>query len=180
MQKRVLCTKIFDFQMSDLNRRLPPLNALVAFEAAFRHRSFTRAGEELRLSQASVSRRVRELEQDLGVKLFERQRYNVVPTEEGESLASTVRPALRDLAGVADRLRDRGAGADRLTVFSNLAFANALIAPIVGEFQRSHPDVRLHVLATSAAIDTVYEEFDIGLQYHRYAENLFDVEADCR
>jgi len=58
--------------MTDLFRNLPPLNSLVAFEAALRHKSFTRAADELALSQASVSRRIRELEQYLGFKLFER------------------------------------------------------------------------------------------------------------
>ncbi|MGI9498892.1 MAG: LysR family transcriptional regulator, partial [Geminicoccaceae bacterium] len=104
--------------MTGYVRRLPPLNALVVFEAAFRHRSFTRAADELALSQASVSRRVRELEQDLGVQLFERRRYDVEPTADGETLAMSVRQSLGELATAADRLRDRGAGIDTLTIFS--------------------------------------------------------------
>lgn len=162
--------------MSDLNRCLPPLSALVAFEAAFRHGSFTRAADELALSQASVSRRVRELEQDLGVRLFERRRYDVAPTPEGETLAATVRPALGDLATAADRLRDRGKGIRNLTVFSDLTLANALVTPIVGEFQRLNPTLQLRVLATSEPIETVREDFDFGLQYGRRAEHAFDIE----
>lgn len=162
--------------MPGLNRRLPPLNALVAFEAAFRHRSFTRAADELALSQGSVSRWVRELETNLGVRLFERRRYDVEPTAEGEDFATTVALSLSDLAAAADRLRDQGAGVGRLTIFSDLSLANALIAPIVGEFQRMRSDVRLHVLATSERIDTVREDFDFGLQYGRYAEHTFDIE----
>ncbi|MGH1477720.1 MAG: LysR substrate-binding domain-containing protein [Geminicoccales bacterium] len=162
--------------MTEYSRRLPPLNALVAFEAAFRHRSFTRAADELALSQASVSRRVRELEQDLGVQLFERRRYDVEPTTDGETLAMSVRQSLGELATTADRLRDRGAGIDTLTIFSDLALANALVTPIVGDFQRQNPGLQLRVLATSEAIEMAREAFDFGLQYGRRAEHAFDIE----
>ena len=157
-------------------RDLPPLNALVAFESAFRHQSFTRAADELALSQASVSRRIRELELDLGVRLFERRRYDVVPTSEGDALAATVRRSLGELASTADRLRDRGSGADRLTVFSDLSLAHALVAPIVGEFQRLHPKLKLRVLASYEPIESVREPFDIGLHYGRWGEDKFTIE----
>ncbi len=162
--------------MTDVFRSLPPLNALVAFEAAFRHQSFTRAADELALSQASVSRRIRELELDLGVRLFKRRRYDVVPTTDGEALAATVRLSLSELAATADRLRDRGSGMDRLTIFSDLSLANALVAPIVGEFQRLHPNLRLRVLASYEPIESVREDFDIGLHYGRWGEEKFTVE----
>ncbi|MGI9501312.1 MAG: LysR substrate-binding domain-containing protein [Geminicoccaceae bacterium] len=176
LQKRVSRKEISDFRMTKYARRLPPLNALVAFEAAFRHRSFTRAADELALSQASVSRRVRELEQDLGVQLFERRRYDVEPTADGEMLAVSVRLSLSELAATADRLRDHGAGIEALTIFSDLSLAHALITPIVGEFQRQNPGLRLRMLATSEAIEMAREEFDFGLQYGRRAEHAFDIE----
>ena len=162
--------------MTEYARRLPPLNALVAFEAAFRRRSFTRAGDELALSQASVSRRIRELEQNLGVQLFERRRYDVEPTADGEMLALSVRQSLGELATTADRLRDRGAGIDTLTIFSDLSLANALVTPIVGDFQRQNPGLRLRVVATSEAIEMAREAFDFGLQYGRRAEHAFEIE----
>lgn len=157
-------------------RHLPPLNALVAFEAAFRLQSFTRAADELALSQASVSRRIRELELDLGVRLFERRRYDVVPTADGETLAATVRLSLSELAATAELLRNRGSGRDSLTIFSDLSLANALVAPLVGEFQRRHPDLQLRVLASYEPIETVREDFDIGLQYGRWGEEKFIIE----
>ena len=162
--------------MSDLARRLPPLSALVAFEAAFRLGSFTRAANELALSQASISRRVRELEADLGVSLFERRRYDVVPTAEGEALAATVRLALNELAGTAEKLRARGAGAESLTIFSDMSLGNALVAPCVGRFQRLNPQLRLRVLSSYEPIESLREEFDIGLQYGRWAEDRFSIE----
>ena len=163
--------------MSGSKYGLPPLATLLAFEAAFRLRSFTRAADALALSQASVSRRVRELEQDLGVRLFERRRYDVVPTEEGELLAATVRLSLSELATTAERLRARGLGKDSLTVFSDLSLANALVAPVVGEFQRLHPNLRLRVLASYEPIESVREDFDIGLNYGRWGEEKYRVEV---
>ncbi len=118
--------------MSELARRLPPLSTLVSFEAAFRLRSFTRAADELALSQASISRRVRELERDLGVALFERRRYDVLPTEDGERFAATVRVALQELAGSADRLRARRDGTERLTIFSDMSLRQCARCSVPG------------------------------------------------
>lgn len=162
--------------MSELSRRLPPLNTLVSFEAALRLRSFTRAADELALSQASISRRVRELEEDLGVALFERRRYDVVPTDDGERLGATVRVALQELAGSAERLRACGDGTERLTIFSDMSLGNALVAPCVGEFQRISPQLNLRILSSYEPIESVREEFDIGLQCGRWAEDLFAIE----
>lgn len=162
--------------MAEISKNLPPLNTLVVFEAACRHGSFTRAADELALSQASVSRRIRELEQDLGVRLFERRRYDVEPTADGETLAATVRPMLNELALTAERLRDHGAGTRSLTIFSDLTLTHAFVTPVVGEFQRLNPDLRLRVLATSEPIEAARQEFDFGLQYGRYAEHAFDIE----
>jgi len=65
--------------MSNFYRKLPPMNTLVAFEAAYRLKSFSRAADEIARSQASVSRKIRQLEDSLGVKLFDRQRHDVIP-----------------------------------------------------------------------------------------------------
>ena len=162
--------------MSKLSRRLPPLNTLVSFEAALRLGSFTRAADELALSQASVSRRIRELEQDLGVALFERRRYDVVATEDGERLGATVRVALQELAGSAEGLRARADGTENLTIFSDMSLGNALVAPCVGEFQRTNPQLKLRVLSSYEPIESIREDFDIGLQCGRWAEDLFAIE----
>ncbi len=89
--------------MAYLSRRLPPLGTLVVFKSAFRLRNFSRAADEVVLSQASVSRQISQLEENLSVKLFIRQRHDVIPTHEGETLASTVRVALRELAYTAEQ-----------------------------------------------------------------------------
>lgn len=163
--------------MSDLLRRLPPLGTLAAFEAAHRLGSFTRAADDLSLSQASISRRIRELETDLGLTLFERRRYDVVPSPQADKLAATLRLALGDLAAVAETLRQEGTGSTTLTIFSDFSLATALVAPAVGEFQRRFPDVKLRFFASYDPIETVREPFDLGLQYGRWAEDRFEAEA---
>lgn len=77
-----------------MSRRLPPLNALRAFEAAARHENFTRAAEELFVTQGAVSHQVKLLEHDLGVKLFIRGRQRLVITEAGKSYLTYIRDAL--------------------------------------------------------------------------------------
>jgi len=161
--------------MPHLFQKLPPLSSLVAFEAAFRHGSFTRAADELALSQASISRRIRELEEDLGVTLFERRRYDVDPTTEGERLARVARPALNEIADTVSQLRAVNEKDNSLTVFSDICLGSSLVAPVVGEFQRLHPGIDLRILASYDSIATTTEEFDFGLQYGSLAPNRYDI-----
>ena len=163
--------------MTDLFRNLPPLNTLVAFEAALRHKNFTRAADELALSQASVSRRVRELEQHLGFKLFERGRYDVTPTEEGKIFGGTVKSALEEVARTTEQLRETHAGLKTLTVFSDISLAQSLITPVIGEFQSKHPDLKVRILASSESINSIRQDFDIGLQYGRWGESTFSIRS---
>lgn len=162
--------------MSDFDQLLPPLAALVPFEAAFRLGNFTRAARELHQSQATVSRRIRELETDLGVALFERQRYDVVPTEDGELLAASVRLSLSELSATADLIRRRASGNDSVTILTSLSLATATVAPILGEFQRTHPDVNIRVLASGDLVASTDQEFDLALGYGPNESSQFSVE----
>src|SRR5260221_6997641 len=85
-------------------RRLPPLNALKAFEAAARSESITRAAEELGVTQGAVSQQVKALEATLGVKLFNRERQRLVMTEAGRGYLTVVRDALGRIAVGTERL----------------------------------------------------------------------------
>ncbi len=86
-------------------RRLPPLNALRAFEAGARHLSFTKAAEELHVTQAAVSHQVKLLEQDLGVALFRRMTRKLALTGEGRRLLGPAGEALDAIAGSEEALR---------------------------------------------------------------------------
>src|SRR5436190_16000949 len=88
-------------------RRLPPLNALRAFEAAARSDSFTQAAEELNVTQGAVSHQVKALETTLGVRLFNRERQRLVMTAAGREYLGVVRDALDRIALGTDRLLQR-------------------------------------------------------------------------
>src|SRR5207237_10417905 len=88
-------------------RRLPALNALKAFEAAARHESFTRAAEELCVTQGAVSHQVKALEEELAIKLFNRERQRLIITEAGRDYLGVVRDALDRIAIGTERLLQR-------------------------------------------------------------------------
>src|SRR5215813_7433111 len=92
---------------SAMLRRLPSLNALKAFEAAARHESFTRAADELSVTQGAVSHQVKSLEDELGIRLFNRLRQRLIITEAGKSYLEIVRDAFDRLAVGTNRLLQR-------------------------------------------------------------------------
>ena len=163
--------------MPTIRRRLPPLSTLVVFEAAYRLRSFSRAADEVALSQASVSRQIIQLEKNLGISLFTRQRHDVMPTAEGETLAKTVQVALRELATTAEQLRSAGKDKKSFTIYSDISIASSLISPLIAIFQQQYPNLQLRVISSYEPIHLVSEDFDIGFQVGRIAEDQFDVEA---
>ncbi|MDX1401827.1 MAG: LysR family transcriptional regulator, partial [Kiloniellales bacterium] len=95
---------------------IPSLSALLAFDAAARHGSFTKAAEELRLSQGAVSRQVQALEDRLGLRLFERQRQRVHLTAAGISYAEEVHPLLERLAAATVRAMSEKGGSRTLNL----------------------------------------------------------------
>src|SRR5260370_25998707 len=103
-------------------RRLPPLNALKAFEGAARHESFTRAAEELCVTQGAVSHQVKALEAELGLKLFNRERQRLVITEAGRTYLVVVRDAFDRIGDGTERLLRRQRGGV-LTVSTSPNFA---------------------------------------------------------
>src|SRR5438270_10277254 len=107
---------------SDMRPRLPALNSLKTFEAAARHESFTRAAEELCVTQGAVSQQVKALEAGLGIKLFNRERQRLIITEAGRDYLTVVRDALDRIAIGTERLLQRQ-NAGVLTVSTSPDFA---------------------------------------------------------
>lgn len=163
--------------MADLSKRLPPLSTLVVFDSAVRLRSFSKAANECALSQASVSRQIRQLEENVGTRLFVRLRHNVIPTPAGETFAVSVRQALLELAASASELRSLAAGQNRFRIFSDISIASSIVTPLLGQFQRLHPNITFHILSTYEPIERTSASFDIGFQVGARAENLFDIES---
>jgi LysR family glycine cleavage system transcriptional activator len=145
-------------------RRLPVLNALKSFEAAARHESFTRAAEELCVTQGAVSHQVKALEEELGVKLFNRERQRLVITEAGREYLAVVRDALDRIAVGTERLVQRQrSGA--LTISTSPDFAAKWLVHRLGRFAEAHPDIDLRVSATMHHVDFAREDVDLAVRH---------------
>jgi LysR family glycine cleavage system transcriptional activator len=145
-------------------RRLPPLNALKAFEAAARSESLTRAAEELCVTQGAVSQQVKALEATLGIKLFVRERQRLVITEAGREYLAVVRDALDRIAVGTERLVQRQTSGV-LTVSTSPDFAAKWLVHRLGRFAEAHPDVDLRVSATMHHVDFAREEVDLAVRH---------------
>ncbi|HVN00163.1 MAG TPA: LysR family transcriptional regulator, partial [Caulobacteraceae bacterium] len=139
-----------------------PLSALRVFEAAARQRSFTRAAEELGVSQAAVSWQVKALETRLEQVLFLRLRKEVALTAPGERLARAAAEAMTLLRTAVLELAETGAHVLALTTTGS--FATQWLAPRIGSFQQAHPDIAVQVEATSRRVDLMREPFDAAVR----------------
>lgn len=146
-----------------MSRRLPPLNALRAFEAAARHMSFTRAAGELNVTQAAVSHQVKALEESLGLALFRRQNRNLFLTDQGQAYFPAVRDALDTLAEATEGLRDIDAGSV-LTVSVLPSFAARWLVPRLGRFRQRHPDYDLRLDASHDLADFGRDDVDVAIR----------------
>jgi LysR family transcriptional regulator, glycine cleavage system transcriptional activator len=147
-----------------MQRRLPSLNALKAFEAAARHESFTRAAEELCVTQGAVSHQVKALEADLGFKLFHRERHGLVITEAGREYLNVVRDAFDRIAlGTARLTQQQKSGV--LTVSTSPDFAAKWLVHRLGRFSELHPDIDLRVSANMHHVDFAREDVDMAVRH---------------
>jgi len=143
---------------------LPPLNALKAFEAAARHESFTRAAEELCVTQGAVSHQVKALEAELAVRLFSRERQRLIITEAGRDYLTVVRDALDRIAIGTERLLQRQ-NAGVLTVSTSPAFAAKWLVHRLGHFAEAHAEIDLRISATLHHVDFAREEVDLAVRH---------------
>ncbi len=155
---------IFSHDNRAMPRRLPPLNALKAFEAAARSESFTRAAEELSVTQGAVSHQVKALEATLGIKLFNRERQRLVMTEAGREYLAVVRDALDRIALGTDRLVQRQSSGV-LTISTSPDFAAKWLVNRLGRFAESHPEIDLRVSAMAHYIDFAREDVDVAIRH---------------
>jgi LysR family glycine cleavage system transcriptional activator len=144
--------------------RLPPLNALKSFEAAARHESFTRAAEELCVTQGAVSHQVKALEASLAIKLFNRERQRLIITEAGRDYLTIVRDALDRIAVGTERLLERQ-NAGVLTVSTSPDFAAKWLVHRLGHFAEAHSGIDLRVSATLHHVDFAREEVDLAVRH---------------
>jgi DNA-binding transcriptional LysR family regulator len=138
---------------------------LNAFLLVAEEQSFTRAAARLGTSQSSLSHTIRRLEQRLGVRLLTRTTRNVAPTEAGERLLNTLRPALdsigNQLASLS-QLREKPAGTIRITASEHAA--NLVLWPTLEKLLPDYPDVHVELSIDSGLTDIVTERFDAGVR----------------
>jgi LysR family transcriptional regulator, glycine cleavage system transcriptional activator len=144
--------------------RLPALGALRTFEAAARHLSFTRAADELSVTPAAVSHLVRELEDQLHVKLFQRTSRVVRLTEAGEILRTAVADALEGIGRAVARLNEAD-GRPRLRVTAAPSFGVKWLVPRLDKFLERRPDVDVRIDVSHQPIDFAREEMGIGIRF---------------
>lgn len=147
-----------------MSRQIAPLNALRAFEAAARHLSFTKAAEELCVTQAAISHQVKGLEQRLGAALFRRSHRGLVLTDEGLALA----PSLIDAFGRIDTVLERFEAGGVKEVLTVSAVGTFAVGALIGElpaFRAAHPFVDLRLLTNNNLVDLVAEGLDYAIRF---------------
>jgi LysR family glycine cleavage system transcriptional activator len=147
-----------------LRRSLPPLNALRSFEAAARHQSFTRAADELCVTQGAVSHQVKSLEAELGLKLFNRERQGLVITNAGQEYLAVVCDAFDRIALGTDCLLQR-LRSGVITVSMSPDFAAKWLVTRLGRFAEAYPEIELKVLATMHHVDFAREDVDLAIRH---------------
>jgi len=144
--------------------RLPPLKALLAFEAASRYGSFSQGAEELGVTPSAVSHQIQVLEGFLGVKLFQRHAGRATLTMEGRSYSRELEHAFAAIAE-ATKLVAPQSQLDHLVIASAPSFAAKWLQPRLSDFQSAHPEVRVRLSTVTGADDLDASRFDIAIAY---------------
>src|SRR5215475_8617951 len=144
--------------------RLPSLDLLRGFEAAARHLSFTRAAEEMFLTQSALSRQVLALEEQLGTPLFERRHRELRLTDAGQVLQVAAKSMLQELNRAVTRIR-HDETTQPLTVSTNLPFASLWLIPRLSRFRSRHPAIDVFISADDRIVDLEREQIDLALRY---------------
>lgn len=141
------------------------LSHLAAFSAVARLGSFRKAGEELGLSTSAVSYAIRNLEERLGVNLFNRTTRSVALTEAGQRLAERLQPVLHDLGDALEEMNQfRGTASGTLRINTSRAASYMLLMPLAAQFLAAYPDIRLEIGEDDSFVDIVGSGFDAGVR----------------
>ncbi|SPY41293.1 transcriptional regulator GcvA [Proteus mirabilis] len=149
-----------------MSKRLPPLNALRVFDSAARHLSFTKAAEELFVTQAAVSHQIKTLEEFLGLKLFRRRNRSLLLTEEGQSYYLDIKEIFSSINEATKKLLARSAkGA--LTVSLSPSFAIQWLVPRLSGFNQAYPGIDVRIQAVDREEDKLADDVDVAIFYGR-------------
>ncbi len=143
--------------------RLPGLHSLQVFEVAARHQSFVQAASELYVTHGAVSRQIRQLEDQLGLPLFERRNRAVFLTPAGQKLSVACKSALADIRQVIQEIAAPTSAAP-LVVSCEPTIAMRWLIPRLPRFRARYPDIQLHLLAAGGPINFVRDRVDVALR----------------
>jgi LysR family transcriptional regulator, glycine cleavage system transcriptional activator len=150
--------------MSNRRYSLPHVGFFQGFEAAARTLSFTKAAEELFITQSAVSRQIKALEDHLGVTLFERRPRALVLTEHGQALYAVAADALDRLQTAVDRLRMDGR-TGQLSITTTTGFASLWLIPRLRRFTSLHPEIDVRISATIEMLNLERSLVDLAIRY---------------
>ncbi|MDH5432319.1 MAG: transcriptional regulator GcvA [Gammaproteobacteria bacterium] len=146
-------------------RRIPPLKSLRAFEAAARNLSFTRAADELYVTQAAISHQIKALEDFLGVDLFIRKNRQLLLTDEGQNYWPKIRDIFEILVSATESVRAQRIRGP-LTVSVVPTFATVWLVPRLSDFNQNYPEIDVRLKASDATVDFVKEDIDVAIYYN--------------
>mgnify|MGYP002636313998 CR=1 FL=1 len=144
--------------------RLPPLNALKAFESAGRHLSFSRAANELNVTPGAISQQIKTLEEFLETRLFRRRNRVIVLTDAGQLCLPLVTQGFNCLSEAVDSVC-KLEGDGPLMISSAPSFISKWLIPRLGKFQKRHPGIDVRIDASTRLVDFDYEDIDVGIRF---------------
>lgn len=147
-----------------MDKRLKYLNALRSFESAARHQSYSKAAEELFVSQAAISQQMRQLEQALSVKLFLRNGRAMQLTDSGSKLFQSTNQAFSTLIGGLNTIQAESI-AGELTLTSTQAFCSLWLMPRIYKFSLQHPDITIRILASNQIENLQKKHLDLAIRF---------------
>ncbi|MGD9923462.1 MAG: transcriptional regulator GcvA [Pseudorhodoplanes sp.] len=147
-----------------MKRRIPPLNPLRAFEAAARHLSFTKAADELNVTQGAVSRQVKVLEDYLGFGLFERTSKGLELSRNGRAYVGSLSQAFEQIARATDEVVS-SRSQSILTIRGYTTFLVRWLIPLLPEFKMKHPNVEIRLVSAADPVDFERDNVDLGIRY---------------
>lgn len=147
-----------------MNKKLPPLNALKAFEAAARHLNFTKAAEDLFVTQAAVSHQIKILEDFLGVKLFHRKNRLLELTEVGSQYFAEIQPLLEKIAIATEKVKLKTAR-QILAISTTPSFGMHWLVPRLNDFHLRYPDIEVRLTTMPQDEGLFGKDTDVAIYY---------------
>lgn len=155
----------------NMTRPLPPLNAIRAFEVAARHMNFSRAAEELGVTQGAISKQVIALEDYIGMRLFERLPGGLSLTVDGVKLRRAVTPVFESLSDTFNEFSRRPPRSNICRISTVSSFATQFLVPRLRKFEEDLPHIDLQILTSFRLVDLAREEIDLSI---RFGEGQWD------